>query len=288
MIPKEKRFEIIHTLRSTYRLCWLLEIAKVSRQGYHKWLKPGEHKARRKQLEEELKAHIIAIHTICPFYGYPRMTVALRKEGYDVNHKRVYRLMKDLDLRSVIRKKRRFFGKQPSVVYPNLLARQFKAEAPNQKWVTDITYLPFQNQFLYLSAIQDLYNNEIVAYHISERNDLKLVLDTLDKAKRKRNVTGSMTHSDQGFQYTSRSYNRRIEQWGMVGSHSRKGNCLDNACIESFFSHLKTEKLYMDKYMSMDELHQAIGQYITFYNSERFQKKLGYLSPIEYREKMDA
>ncbi|MED0681453.1 IS3 family transposase, partial [Aneurinibacillus thermoaerophilus] len=101
----------------------------------------------------------------------------------------------------------------------------------------------------------------------------------------------SMTHSDQGFQYTSRSYNRRIEQWeqwGMVGSHSRKGNCLDNACIESFFSHLKTEKLYMDKCTSMDELHQAIGQYITFYNSERFQKKLGYLSPIEYREKMDA
>ena len=196
--------------------------------------------------------------------------------------------MKELRIQSVIRKKRRFFGKRSSVVHPNRLDRKFSAEAPNKKWVTDITYLPYRGQFLYLSAIQDLHDNQVVAHHISIRNDLALVTATLDKANEKIDVNGTLIHSDQGFQYTSKPYNKRLEQLGMVGSHSRKGNCLDNACIESFFSHLKTELLYTTEFSSIDELKQAVDDYISFYNSERFQKKLGNRSPVEYREAIAA
>lgn len=216
------------------------------------------------------------------------MVIALRSKGYFVNHKRVYRLMKEIGIQSIIRKKRRYFGKQAPVVQPNRLNRNFTATAPNQKLVTDITYLPLNGQFYYLSAIQDLFNNEIVAYHLSERNDLKLVLDTIEKVGKKLDVSETIIHSDQGFQYTSKPYNRRLEELGILGSHSRKANCLDNACIESFFSHLKTEMLYITKYTSAEELYQAIEDYIKFYNIDRFQKKLSHLSPIQYREKMAA
>jgi putative transposase len=281
---KKDRFSIIDALRLKYPLPWLFKIAEVSRAGYYKWRASRERAKEREQMEQNVKEHIMAIHRLRPYYGYLRMTVALRKEGLHINHKRVYRLMRDLGISSVIRKKRRYFGKQSSVVNPNRLERQFTAEAPNEKWVTDITYLPFKGSFLYLSAIQDLYNNEVVAYHVSTRNDLALVTATLDKANKKIDVNGTLIHSDQGFQYTSKSYNRRLEQSGMIGSHSRKGNCLDNACIESFFSHLKTEMLYIKEFTVEDDLNQAIIDYITFYNNEWFQKRLGDRSPVEYRE----
>jgi putative transposase len=139
-------------------------------------------------------------------------------------------------------------------------------------YVTDITYIPFGTRFFYLSSIQDLYNNEIVAWRVSHRNDLKLVMDTVEELAKKRDVHGAILHSDQGFQYTSKQYNQRIERLGLMGSHSRKGNCLDNACIESFFSHLKTETLYFSQCKTEQELYQAIDNYIWFYNHERFQK----------------
>lgn len=288
MIPKKTRFEILESLRGKYRLAWLLEIADVSRAGYYKWRKARERAHGHAQQEHVLKEHIMAIHRLRPYYGYLRMTVALRKEGFHINHKRVYRLMKELGIRSVIRKKRRFFGKQPSIVYPNRLNRNFSATALNEKWVTDITYLPFNGGFVYLSAIQDLYNNEILAFHVSKHNDLSLVLHTLEKACKNRDVTGILIHSDQGHQYTSRQYHKKLEHLGMVGSHSRKGNCLDNACIESFFSHLKSEMSFLHAPKTLDELHRTLDQYITFYNYERSQKRLGDRSPVEYRESIAA
>jgi putative transposase len=275
-------------LRGKYKLAHLLEIAKVSRAGYYKWRKTRERAHRHAQQEHILKDHIMAIHRLRPFYGYLRMTVALRKEGFLVNHKRVYRLMKLLGIRSVIRKKRRFFGKQQSVVFPNRLDRKFSAVALNEKWVTDITYLPVNGGFVYLSAIQDLYNNEIIAYHVSKRNDLSLVMKTLEKACENREGVGILIHSDQGYQYTSRQYSKKLEQLGMVGSHSRKANCLDNACIESFFSHLKSEMLLPQWPDTLDELYRALDQYIMFYNHERSQKRLGDRSPVEYRQTIAA
>ncbi|GMK45661.1 transposase [Paenibacillus glycanilyticus] len=205
-----------------------------------------------------------------------------------MNHKRVYRLMKKLDIRSVIRKKRRFFGKQVSVVYPNRLERLFSAEAPLLKLVTDITYIRVGEQFAYLSTILDLYNNEIVAWQLAERNDLALVTKTVDALSERADLTGVLLHSDQGFQYTSNAYNRKLEKLGVIGSHSRRGNCYDNACIESFFSHLKTEKIYLVRPQTMSELEQAVEEYVSFYNNERFQKKLNDRSPVEYRETVAA
>lgn len=222
------------------------------------------------------------IHRLRPFFGYPRMSVALRKAGYVVNHKRVYRLMKELHIRSVIRKKRRYFGKTASVIHPNRLNRQFQTEHPNRFYATDITYLPIHNRFYYLSAVQDLFNNQIVAWKVSARNDLKLVMDTVEELQTKRDLQGALLHSDQGFQYTSRQYNQQLEKLGVTGSHSRKGNCLDNACIESFFSHLKTETLYFSQCKTEQELLQAVQDYIWFYNHERFQKRLNQCSPVEY------
>lgn len=279
---------MVYDLRKEYSLGWLLQIADVSRPGYYKWLRNREHLSTRRLENQEIKKHILAIHKLRPYYGYLRIVIALSYEGYNVNHKRVYRLMKELGIQAVIRKKRRYFGGESSFVQPNRLDRNFKATAPNQKLATDVTYIPFNNQNLYLSVIQDLYHNEIVAYQLSDRNDVKLVIDTISKLDKKTDGTETIIHSDQGFQYTSILYNNRLEELGLLGSHSRKGNCLDNACIESFFSHLKTEMLYLNKYMTLEELYQAIDDYIEFYNNERFQKRLNYFSPVQYKEAMAA
>jgi len=156
-------------------------------------------------------------------------------------------------------------------------------QRPNIKMVTDITYISDGTNFHYLSVIQDLFNNEIVAWQLSDRNDVGLVLDTVAQWTRKRDVSKAVLHSDQGFQYTSQAYNTRLEAFGVKGSHSRKATCLDNACIESFFSHLKTEKLYLKQCNSGAEIQQAVEEYIYDYNYHRFQAKLKQRAPIEYR-----
>nr|WP_242061807.1 IS3 family transposase [Cytobacillus firmus] len=192
--------------------------------------------------------------------------------------------MGELGIKAVIRMKKPYYGKKEAyVVSDNYLNRNFVASKPNKKWVTDVTYLIFNGQKLYFSAILDLYNNEIVAYHVSRRNDLKLVIDTLKKAKKKRNVKGILLHSYQGFQYTSRQYNNLIKKYQMKASMSRKGKCWDNACMENFFSHFKTECFYLYSFKTAQEVKDALNQYMRFYNHQRFQKKLNYLSPYQYR-----
>ncbi|MBB6672419.1 IS3 family transposase, partial [Cohnella nanjingensis] len=174
-------------------------------------------------------------------YGYLRTRTWLEKfHGLKINHKRVYRLMKELGIRSVIRRKKPYFGtKEAYVISDNVLNREFQATRPLEKWVTDIAYLPFGQSFLYLSTIYDLYNNEVIAYKISTRNDIRLVLDTVKKAMRKRKTRGILLHSDRGFQYTSKPYNQLLKRHGIQASMSRKGNCHDNACMELFRSSQK-------------------------------------------------
>ncbi|MFB7142943.1 IS3 family transposase [Gottfriedia sp. NPDC056225] len=282
-MPKGVRFEIINEMKARYPITMLIRIAKVSRAGFYKWKKLIVYKLRRTNLEDAVKSHIQAIHTIRPYYGYPRITDRLRDEGLIINHKKVYRIMKELDIKSVIRKKRKYFGVEPSNIYPNLLNRQFKQDLPNVAFATDITYIKVGNKFYYLSVVQDLYNNEILSWKCSERNDLKLVLETIKDLCKKRNVHGSILHSDQGFQYTTPKYNQFLEKNNLLGSHSRKGNCLDNACVESFFSHFKCELVYLSNFNSEQALIQAIEEYIHFYNNERTQKRLNRCSPVKYR-----
>lgn len=288
MVLKKERFSIIDRLRTLYPLRWLLQIAEVSKAGYYKWRKNRSHVALRRQKDTWHKEHILSIHRKHPYYGYKRMTRALIREGMYMNHKRVRRLMHELGIRSMIRKKRPFYGRKASIVFQNHLNREFYADKRHVKLVTDITYIRIGEEFAYLSAVLDLYNNEIVAWKLSHRNDLALVLSTLEQLEGIKRTTKTLLHSDQGFQYTSKSYAKQLERLKIKGSHSRRGNCFDNACIESFFSHLKTEKLYLVRPKTYETAYRAIQEYITFYNQERFQEKLHGLSPIEYREKAVA
>ncbi|WP_435303371.1 IS3 family transposase [Paenibacillus amylolyticus] len=280
----EARCQSVREISKWAPVVWLCKIAEISRAGYYKWKKNIVLREKRADRDTDLKAHILGIHRLRPYFGYKRMRTALGKEGLVVNHKKVRRLMRELQIRSVIRKKRPFAGRKPSVLFRNVLNREFSAAAPVQKLVTDITYVRIGHDFAYLSVVMDLYNNEIVAWELSERNDLKLVMETVKKLK----CGPALLHSDQGFQYTTQSYAKLLEEKKLTGSHSRRGNCYDNACIESFFSHLKTEKLYLEKPQNLEQARIQITEYMLFYNKDRFQNKLGDLSPIEFREKVAA
>ncbi|WP_405117334.1 IS3 family transposase [Paenibacillus sp. FSL K6-1217] len=221
----QDKYAVIEELRDQHGVTRLLTIAGVSRANYYKWRGTQARRMDTHEQEHAIKEHMVAIHLAHPYFGYPRMRAALWEAGYLVNHKKVWRLMKELSIQSVIRKKRSRAGSAPSVVYPNRLKRKFHATAPQQKLITDITYISDGTRFYYLSAIQDLFNNEIVAWQISERNDVNLVLDTIEQWTRKRDVSEAVLHSDQGFQYTSQAYNTRLEAFSVKGSHSRKATC---------------------------------------------------------------
>nr|WP_259417126.1 IS3 family transposase [Bacillus toyonensis] len=278
VLKYKERYHIIELLKRKYPVIWLTNFAGVHRSSYYKWVHTKSMNNIRLESDKRLKKVIQSIHLKHKEYGYPRMKIALEEEGYFINHKKVYRLMSELNIQSIIRKKRRFFKGNYSNTFPNVLNREFKDRQQNEALVTDITYLRFQEGFRYLSVVQDIYNNEVVSWKISKRNDNELVLDTIELLAQKRDVRGTILHSDQGFQYTSYAYNKRLLDLGIIGSHSRKGNCHDNACIESFFSHFKTEA----------DLIQAIEEYIYFYNYKRFQKRLNHRAPIEYRISMAA
>jgi putative transposase len=282
-------FPIIEEMSAKYPITLLCKIAGVSRSGYYKWLHNNNVFTPRKAENEVLKEKILECYSkVKGTYGYRRVQAWLRKKyGFRVNKKRVHRLMRELGIQAKIRQKKRYFGqKEVYVISDNHLNREFTAQRPNEKWVTDITYLQNNGHRLYLSAIKDLFDGEIIAYTIGERNDLQLVLDTVKQAvkgKRKKDVKGVLLHSDQGFQYTSRQYNKLLTEYKIKASMSRKGNCLDNASMESFFSHLKAECLYLNKFQTPEEMAEAVRNYITFYNEERIQLKLNGCSPKEFR-----
>ena len=172
--------------------------------------------------------------------------------------------------------------------YPNLLNRDFHADRPNQKWVTDISYIKTGQGFLYLSIIRDLYDNSIVAYKTGTEQNIHLVLSTVKEARKKENVTAELQlHSDQGFQYTSESYYRLTKEYGISPSMSRRGNPYDNALAENFFSILKTECIHRVKLATYEEASLLIGEYINFYNNYRIQAKTK-LTPLEKRNQFVA
>lgn len=218
-------------------------------------------------------------------YGYRRITDELRKTGTVINYKTVLRLMKTMGLKSLIRvKKYTSFKGQYGKVAPNLLQRQFKAEAPNTKWVTDITEFKIGSQKLYLSPIMDLFNQEIISYELSDRPAFSQVLNMLKKAfKKTPEASELIIHSDQGWQYQMKQYQNLLRDKGVTQSMSRKGNCLDNAVIENFFGTLKSEMFYIQKINSIEELKKEIKNYIYYYNNDRIKSNLKKMSPIQYR-----
>jgi putative transposase len=219
-------------------------------------------------------------------WGYRRLTMLINRHyGYHYNHKRIRRLLIEMNLRAVIRRPRHSCTIARGQNYePNLLDRNFTAQRLNEKWVTDVTYLPYGNgQKAYLSAIKDLYNGEIISYVVSRRNDNPLVMKTLKQAINQHPTTNLLLHSDRGFQYTSKEFARLTAQYGITRSMSRVGKCIDNAPMESFWSHYKDEGYYGYQFKSYEDLVGSIDQYIYFYNHQRYQEKLNSLTPVEYR-----
>ena len=210
----------------------------------------------------------------------------LHNRGYEINHKTVQRLMKQLGLKCMVRlKKYRSYKGERGKIVPDLIQRDFKADAPNQKWTTDITEFSMFGTKLYLSPILDMYNGEIVSYSISDRPVLRQVMEMLDKAFAKiPDNTKLIFHSDQGWQYQHKQYQERLKKKGIRQSMSRKGNCLDNSIMENFFGLLKSELLYLQKFESIEEFWMELEKYIDYYNNKRIKAKLkGLLSPVQYR-----
>ena len=233
-----------------------------------------------------IKAEIESIyHENQGRYGYRRITMELHNRGYRVNHKTVQRLMKELNLKCMVRiKKYRSYRGEVGKIAPNILKRDFKASAPNQKWTTDITEISLLGTKLYLSPVLDMYNGEIISYNISERPVLGQVMDMLDKAFEKiPDNTNLIFHSDQGWQYQHKQYQKRLKDKGIQQSMSRKGNCLDNSVMENFFGLLKSELLYLRDFESIDEFKIELENYIDYYNNKRIKEKLKGLSPVQYR-----
>ena len=234
----------------------------------------------------ELKAKIRAVYAQHRgLYGYRRVTAAIRRDGRLVNHKAVQRLMSEMGMKSRVRpKKFRSYRSDPGEAVANSLNREFTASQANQKWVTDVTEFNVAGQKLYLSPVMDLYNGEIVAYETSRRPDFSLVMNMLKKAARKcRNRDGPLLHSDQGWHYRMQPYRAALARYGMKQSMSRKGNCFDNAAMESFFATLKAETFPLSDFEDIEQLNAGLKRYIDCYNQHRIKSKPGGMSPVEYR-----
>ncbi|WP_420902110.1 IS3 family transposase [Pseudomonas chlororaphis] len=218
-------------------------------------------------------------------YGYRRVTAHLRQDGCVINHKAVQRLMQMQGLKSLVRPKKYRSYRGPSNVHsPHLLQRQFQADAPQQKWVTDVTEFSVRGEKLYLSPVMDLYNGEIVAYEMRDKPDFQLVRSMLEKALCKlKGQSAPLLHSDQGWQYQMPAYRRQLADKGVVQSMSRRGNCLDNAAMESFFAIVKSELFHLRKFGSTEELRIELMRYIHYYNHHRIKMKLNGLSPVQFR-----
>ena len=254
----------------------------MPRSTYYYYAKKVKEPDKYKEIKEEISK---IFHENQGRYGYRRITMELRNRGFCINHKTVQKLMKKLNLKCMVRiKKYRSYKGEIGKIAPNLINREFKAEAPNQKWTTDITEFSLLGEKVYLSPILDMYNGEIISYKISDRPVLKQVLDMLDDAFAKiPDDTNLIFHSDQGWQYQHKQYQYRLKKKGVVQSMSRKGNCLDNAVMENFFGLLKSELLYLREFSSMDEFIVELEKYIDYYNNKRIKGKLKGLSPVQYR-----
>lgn len=193
--------------------------------------------------------------------------------------------MREMGLKSKTRRKRyNAYRGTESYTAPNILQRDFKAEQPNQKWVTDVTEFNVAGQRVYLSPLIDLYNQEVIAYRIKKSAHLPLVSEMLDDALDKLSEDEKpVMHSDQGWQYRQKSIRERLEKKGLKQSMSRKGNCLDNAVAENFFGHLKAEMYHGEVFKDADDLIDQVKDYIEYYNTKRIKLKLNGLSPVEYR-----
>ena len=274
------KYLVIYRHKEKYGISEMCRFFGVSRSGYYDYLKRMDKPAKDLSLAEQIR---ICQDQFGRTYGYRRVHIWLERNGIYHNPKTVLRVMQKYNLLSVVRRKKYCNYSTIAHKYPNLLNRDFHADKPNQKWVTDISYIHTKQGVLYLSIIRDLYDNSIVAHKTGTEQNLNLVLNTIRAAKKKEKVTEELQlHSDQGFQYTSHGYFKLTQLYNITPSMSRRGNPYDNAMAENFFSILKTECIHRTKLRTFDEARQLIDDYIHFYNHHRIQLKTK-LTPLEKR-----
>jgi transposase InsO family protein len=279
------KFEFIHAQKALFPVEFMCEHLGVSRSGFYAWRERPE--SARKQEDQQLAEEVAQVHQQSRgSYGSPRVHAEMKARGRKVSRKRVARLMKKQKLAA--RKKRRSVrttdSNHSNPVAPNVLERDFSPDKPNSTWATDITYVWTGEGWLYLAVVLDLFSRLVVGWSMSEHIDTKLALGALEMALQGRQPPqGLIHHSDRGSQYASAEYRQALASRDIQCSMSRKGNCWDNAVVESFFSSLKMELVYLTDFTSRHQARSAIFEYLeVFYNRRRRHSSLGYLSPVEY------
>lgn len=280
------RFQFIEDHRSIFRLVKMCDTLEVSKSGYHKWrlAQPSQQQRRKEEIQERISFHF---HDSEERYGSPKITYLLREEGYEIAERTVSLYMAEMGLRSCVSRKFRVVttdSNHDHAIAPNTLNQQFEVKQPNQVWVADITYIPCREGRLYLASVMDLCTREIVGWRLDSRMKTELVLGALEDAYEAKRPTESLLHhSDRGTQYASSEYRAKLSEFQMEASMSRRGNCYDNASIESFHSILKKELVYCTTFRTRKQAREALFRYIEFfYNRKRIHSSLGYLSPCRY------
>ena len=274
----------IKELSKKYSVKKLCIIAKVQRSSYYKWLN------RKESVNEVFNQKLLKLieknyEESGAILGYRQMTIKLNRENdFKINEKRVLRLMRIKNLKSVCRKKRKNYIKcKPEITAENVLNREFKSNKFGEKWLTDVTEMKYGTTKVYLSANLDLSDKSIVAYNIARSNNNDLVFKNFDIAREKFPNVKPIFHSDRGIQYTSVLFRKKLNDAGMTQSMSRISRCIDNGPMEAFWGTLKSEMYYLKTFKTYDELVTAIKQYIEYYNTKRYQKRLCCMTPIEFR-----
>lgn len=274
---------MIWELRHEFKLSLLLEIAKLPRSTYYYYIKHMKDEDKYNEIRKQITD---IFHENKGRYGYRRITMEMHNRGYVINHKTVLRLMNEEKIKCMVRiKKYRSYKGEVGKVAPNLLERDFSTSAPNEKWVTDVTEFSLFGRKRYLSPILDLHSSYLVSYTISEHPALSLVLNM---ARQALSVlprgAEPILHSDQGWQYQHKQYQKLLKDHSIKQSMSRKSNCLDNAVIENFFGLVKSELLYMKEFDSMDQFKAELIEYLDYYNNRRIKPKLKGLPPAVHRK----
>ena len=274
---------MIWELKVQHKISLLIEVSGLPRATYYYHAARLEEPDKYSEIKEQI-TEIFAEHK--GRYGYRRVTQELRNRGFKINHKTVQRLMKELGLICMVRiKKYRSYKGEVGKIAPDLLERNFEAKRPNEKWVTDVTEFHLFGQKIYLSLLLDLYSRDVVSYTICDRPVLSMVTSMLDKALIQLPAkTNLILHSDQGWQYQHKVYQRMLGARHVKQSMSRKGNCLDNAVIENFFGLLKSELLYLQSFDSVDHFKAELVDYLHCYNNKRIKAKLKGLPPVAHRQ----
>lgn len=279
------KYEFIKQHSSIHRIEKMCHVFDVAPSSYYSWRMRPESNRKRSNFALLLQIRILHKKSHCT-YGSPRITASLHRRGEICGKNRVARLMRENNIRSKMHRKFKATtnSKHNLPVSPNLLCQNFSAQGPNRVWVSDISYVPTNQGWLYLAVVVDLFSRQIVGWATSERITKDLVIQAFLKAMWHRKPgKGLIFHSDRGSQYASLAFQKLLRDWGCLGSMSKKGDCFDNACAESFFHTLKTELVYFENYRTREEARRNIFEYIeVFYNRIRLHSTLGFYSPADF------